>query len=509
MSLSSLQFSSRSFSSFAVVEHSRPIKSLEDSSVSSSSVKGDTNNNKEQSATLLLTRTMVHRMRKSELQVHLQQRHLDTSGNKTELLERLLQTLPPRSSSSSSATVTTPTDSVKRKSIRNNPQRKKTIRAQEEATIPLEEVQILPDHTYILNIKGLTSTNSTGAGMGMVLRDAHDPDTELWSIQKYLVGARSVFEAEYSALVMAIRYAVQRGIRNLWVQLDNDVIVQQIDGHYKVQRESLVSMYWQVMHLQESLHSFRVSYLPKNDNTEATVLAIQALATGKNTHAVDDTYDPMKDSLVYCKKVSTKRRFQTSPSEETTDPTNSALPLLQSLDPAHSDTTTGNPTSSPHMEVYTAQELPVIDPLRIYRLQFDGGARGHPHGIAGAGAVLYDGDHEIWCAWKYLGSGMTNNVAEYHALMLGLQCAQALGIRRLRAQGDSELIVKQILGRYQVRSTTLRKLWKRTLEMIRELDHFEAGHVRREYNKRADWLANHAMDNKHSFGVEETLQLRS
>lgn len=135
--------------------------------------------------------------------------------------------------------------------------------------------------------------------------------------------------------------------------------------------------------------------------------------------------------------------------------------------------------------------------MQTIYLYTDGGSRGNP-GPAGAGAVLYEGDREIASASKFLGV-QTNNVAEYDALLLALAMARThfpqSESRRVVVRMDSELIVKQMHGVYRVKNPVLKKKYEDVCAMIaRHFPHLTFEHVRREYNARADELANHAMD---------------
>jgi ribonuclease HI len=123
----------------------------------------------------------------------------------------------------------------------------------------------------------------------------------------------------------------------------------------------------------------------------------------------------------------------------------------------------------------------------------DGAARGNP-GPAGIGALLKTPSGEVLSADSaYLGKA-TNNVAEYKALLLGLERALALGVRRIEVRADSELLVKQIKGQYQVRSPGLRPLYQRALKLLARFESSRLVHVRREHNAEADRLANAGID---------------
>lgn len=130
----------------------------------------------------------------------------------------------------------------------------------------------------------------------------------------------------------------------------------------------------------------------------------------------------------------------------------------------------------------------------------DGGARGNP-GPAGAGAAIYKGEKEIGHVSKFL-DHQTNNWAEYEALRLALETAHKLlgspVTTQVTVKMDSELIVKQMKGEYKVKDPELKKQNERVRMLILEsFPKIEFVHVRRELNKRADELANDAMDRGH------------
>jgi ribonuclease HI len=123
----------------------------------------------------------------------------------------------------------------------------------------------------------------------------------------------------------------------------------------------------------------------------------------------------------------------------------------------------------------------------------DGGARGNP-GPAGYGALLQDEAGVILAKLSEFLGNRTNNYAEYSGLLGCLQWALDHGHRRLRVISDSELMVKQIQGKYKVNSPDLRPLWEEARRRIAQLDRFEISHALRHKNKAADQLANDAMD---------------
>ncbi len=123
----------------------------------------------------------------------------------------------------------------------------------------------------------------------------------------------------------------------------------------------------------------------------------------------------------------------------------------------------------------------------------DGGSRGNP-GTAGAGVVILTAEGQVLVRKAiYLGN-KTNNMAEYLALLAGLEAVTSLSPSQVSIRMDSELIVRQLSGQYRVRSADLAPLYRRAMEFIRRFPKVDIVHVRREQNQQADELANLAMD---------------
>jgi len=123
----------------------------------------------------------------------------------------------------------------------------------------------------------------------------------------------------------------------------------------------------------------------------------------------------------------------------------------------------------------------------------DGASRGNP-GPAAIGAVIYDPQgREVYRLSRKIGRA-TNNVAEYRAAIAALEAAIALGVSRIELRIDSELVVRQLGGRYKVRNPTLKKLFARLLELRRRFEALEAVSIPRLENRLADKLANEALD---------------
>ena len=123
----------------------------------------------------------------------------------------------------------------------------------------------------------------------------------------------------------------------------------------------------------------------------------------------------------------------------------------------------------------------------------DGGARGNP-GPAAIAAVVSDSDGEILHEASETIGPATNNVAEYRALLLGIERGLLLGADDLDLVGDSELIVKQVRGEYKVKDAGLKPLHAEVRSKLADVERWSIRHVKRELNAEADALVNEALD---------------
>ncbi|MCL5436258.1 MAG: ribonuclease HI family protein [Candidatus Dependentiae bacterium] len=143
----------------------------------------------------------------------------------------------------------------------------------------------------------------------------------------------------------------------------------------------------------------------------------------------------------------------------------------------------------------TQKKAPEGREAALWQLFVDGAARNNP-GPAGAGICLCKDRIECACEGYFLGV-CTNNEAEYQAMVLGLLLARqhvAAG-ERLAISSDSELLVRQLTGRYRVKKPELR-IWYARAQKLLKFFTYTISHVRRENNMRADELANHGIDRK-------------
>jgi ribonuclease HI len=133
--------------------------------------------------------------------------------------------------------------------------------------------------------------------------------------------------------------------------------------------------------------------------------------------------------------------------------------------------------------------VPLGSELVIYT---DGASRGTP-GPAGIGIVIYDNnDHQVGKVSLHIGT-RTNNFAEYTAIIRALMIARFFQVRDLKIRTDSELVVKQVNGEYQVKNENIRPLYNEVMDIIASLPRVRIEHVTRNLNDKADYLAKKAV----------------
>ena len=133
-----------------------------------------------------------------------------------------------------------------------------------------------------------------------------------------------------------------------------------------------------------------------------------------------------------------------------------------------------------------------LDTEKLVIAYADGGSRGNP-GPSGCGAILEQNGQLLATVSEFIGVS-TNNIAEYTALIKILERALAMGVKHIEVRMDSELVVKQMCGQYAVKNLGLQPLFRKADMLSQRFSRFTIAHVRREANKKADELANQAMD---------------
>ncbi len=132
----------------------------------------------------------------------------------------------------------------------------------------------------------------------------------------------------------------------------------------------------------------------------------------------------------------------------------------------------------------------------VIEVQCDGGSRGNP-GPAAIGAVVLDATVEPPALLQSISECIgvaTNNVAEYRAVIEALRAAREYSPRLIRVRADSQLVIRQLEGRYRVKNVGLRPLFEEARELLAQFDEVDLEHVRRERNVDADALVNAALD---------------
>lgn len=250
------------------------------------------------------------------------------------------------------------------------------------------------------------------------------------------------------------------------------------DNVSSIEANPLHHLYERVIEISKTFRSFQIVNISKKRNTELRELAKKKTSEYSNQrgelsfNSSESKQSVASGSVASCNEVDMA--------------TDNPLPKLPP-----STLITLAEMSNPRIQ---------IDSSKMYLLRFDGGSRGNP-GLGGAGTVLYQtaavsGENkEVWHGQYFVGShSVTNNVAEYVGLLVGLWCAARMGVRCIHVQGDSDLIVKQINGVWQCKKKNLQPYWKEAREIRDTFQKFSIEHIPRAMNGRADELANLAMN---------------
>ena len=391
-----------------------------------------------------LTRSSVRRMKKADLIQELSARGLETHGLRDELFKRLISTLDGgRTSNVPSHT----TEHVESKGIASNVPSHTTEHVESKASERMT-MKFLPGGIYVLRLFGLSHHLEANAACGVIIY-GYKTKKVVWSGRKYLCMEESAIEAEYIGLTETLQMIDNTGVSiKIVIQGDeNGTFLKQLQGISKINQKNLQEKF-EVLKDCMNNSSFdiaKIMGIPSEHNHKARLLAKKSIATHTSA-GFDDPKTPSKTS---------------------------------------------------------ATDSPVrISPKKVYVLQFDGGSRGNP-GVSGAGMVLFDHESglEVWSGFQFLDSA-TNNVAEYTALLTGLQCVRAIGVRQLIVQGDSQLVVNQITGKYKVKAENLQPIWRKAKSLSQEFEGFSINYIPRAENSRADALANKAMDECCSKGLD-------
>jgi ribonuclease HI len=165
-------------------------------------------------------------------------------------------------------------------------------------------------------------------------------------------------------------------------------------------------------------------------------------------------------------------------------------------------------TPPPANATLFSDSLGAAPPVGVHLANIDGASRGNP-GPAAYAVVIRNAEGRVVLELAKKIGRETNNVAEYYALLAALDYATSHGIRALRVRSDSELLVRQMQGRYKVKSSELKPLYERASKLARQFQYFAIEHVRRELNRDADGLANVALDSRNIDRSPSTVALEN
>ena len=187
-------------------------------------------------------------------------------------------------------------------------------------------------------------------------------------------------------------------------------------------------------------------------------------------------------------------RFAAASSSSSSSSSSSEAETAQELDampsPPQPPTSLSLPSSSANPFACFMNVVPTTTTdASSHTMAFDGCSKGNP-GRAGAGAVIYHNQVEIWADAKFVGAKETNNVAEYSGLIMGLHEALRRNITHITVLGDSELIIKQMNKQYAVKSANIKAYHDMAASLAKQFLSIQFKHVYRNHNTRADELSN-------------------
>lgn len=439
-----------------------------------------------------LTRTEVRQMKVVDLRQELKARGLDTEGLRKDLLDRLLCTIPAVGNNMSTLLDAKLDDKQKKT---NEKEKKKEP----------EKLKISPESLYVLRFKGQSHHLSATASCGLILYHA-ETEKKIWSGTKFFSTGQSAQLAEMNSIDTTLACFSKLGLQKLIIQGHaGGTTIQQLQGNYSANSKDLREAITKIKANMDSFEECEVWGIAADQVAMARNLASKSLSLRQS-----EGFELIQSSIYGVSKPSTN---EYSDLEDTTVLDADLGDISRENSYLDSDETTRTEEFHTAEEcpsiVKTSEEvdehfisLPSFSPNKTYVLRFDGGSRGNP-GTAGSGMVLFDSESglEVWSAFQYLGD-TTNNVAEYTALFSGIKFASAMGIKHLIAEGDSTLVVKQVTGEYKVKADHLKDLNQGIKELVNTFDSFSIYYIPRAENFRADQLANIAMDELTTMGLE-------
>jgi ribonuclease HI len=449
-----------------------------------------------------LSRTDIRKMRVAELREELKKRGLPIDGLRKDLVDKMLESLDNSKESQRVSRIPKPSSS---KSLSN-------------------------DNLYVLRFYGDSKHMTVSASCGLVLYDSETSKIK-WEGRMYLRHGESAQEAEYVGLKYSLPLLYNLGLRKLIIQGNiKSTVVNHLQGNYQVKTKNMQRLFEYVNgFINKELDYCEVWGIQVDQNKKAKSLAKKAMDTrssdgfktdkdqNKEEHDTDQNESKSTQERNKAAQDTNKEEagidINESVSREDRNRTYTSSKELSEDEVSKLNKDEEENKCNERMKYRSAkinQEnndkliLPTLSSDKVYVLRFDGGSRGNP-GTAGAGMVIFDSESqlEVWSAYKYLGQ-VTNNIAEYNGLHEGLKLAKVMGVKHLIAEGDSQLIIKQVNGEYKVNKQHLKQLYQNSLSLSKQFRSFRLSYIPRAENFRADQLANVAMDKQSSFGIVES-----
>ncbi|WOL06190.1 hypothetical protein Cni_G14922 [Canna indica] len=418
----------------------------------------------------------------------------------------------------------------------------------------LEALPITSKHMLcILEFDGASKGNLGKAGAGAILRTE---DGRVVARLREGLGIVTNNVAEYRALILGLKYALKKGFKSICAQGDSQLICMQVQGLWQTKNQNMIELCKEVKELRKEFSSFKIVHVKRELNSDADAQANLATnlhelfnlmlrriskpvgSPSCDSHVIDltTTFRPTLtavnltrevDLLTLLVGVGVHWKVEDGDSFYVVRKGN-MIAIYQSLSDCQAQVS--SLVCDPAIGVYKGyclsketekylvscglkNALYTIDATDIQEdlfgslvpchfqmfciLEFDGASKGIS-GKAGAGAIL-----RTVVARLHEGLGIvTNNVAEYRALILGLKYALKKGIMSICAQGESQLICMQVQGLWQSKNQNMIELCKEVKELRKEFSSFKIVHVKRELNSDADAQANLAI-NLHVGEVQE------
>ena len=278
-----------------------------------------------------------------------------------------------------------------------------------------------PTKEYILRFDGGSRGNPGNAGAGMALFDS-ETGMEQWCAYKWLESTTNNV-AEYEGLIIGLEMAKDMGVRHLLCEGDSTLIIKQVTGEWACKKDHLKPFYKKAKELINEFHSIKFQYIPRADNARADELANIAMdrRSSSGIDIIDSEMVPQTNKL---------------PEKESEDDDKLLEAFLLNVpEPLLRET---------------------VDPKKAYTLRFTGGSKS---GCYASVAEIVDSftNEKKWNGVYFThDKACTQVVAQYCGLIIGLRKASAMGIKRLLVDSPSQVVIRQLNGKYAVKNNGMK-----------------------------------------------------